>query len=613
MSAPEERSPLTPRPSLYEHALRLLQEEPNGGRPQRGYPLPEKPASRPDLRWPEAKAAVQEIVGPLLTSPDLDPDPARAADELHRRLDPLGVQARSVRNVVVALPLSDEVAARALARHLTRTGTSAPAVAVGLALLDRLGGPEDIPYLDTLSRFRDLTRPALQALSAVDRPAAGLAWLRQYTRTESLRPLIDALTARDAPAIRDWLLAHPLDPRTVGPEPACRIAEAVRLTDLLRAEPVDPRLLSQAVRLLARMTSPHDYRVKILDYTDAVTAYTTVVAHLSQLPPSLDDFANLLSLAVDLHSGPSTLLDWEPGRREALLDTLNSVPSTPAWSAVAEAVPADPADSATLRRQHWIRRTAHQPLRSPTPGGPTLRIEVAVSDPIDPSAVETRILIDGRPLVAEFFGLGPAGSPERLLDNGSLRATAEPHEVQLAEAYCTEGCCGALYVTIRRDGDDVVWSDWRLSNTPASRHRTPPTHRFDATAYDTEITRAERDDSWSWPARTTARLISAGLRARPDLLTRWDAQRGWTGTDFADPDSVAVSFTYWPGLSADQKDKDGPWLQFVWTVPDDDTPPETRAAAALDRLATTDPKTYADVRGGSREYAAALGYPWPER
>lgn len=33
--------------------------------------------------------------------------------------------------------------------------------------------------------------------------------------------------------------------------------------------------------------------------------------------------------------------------------------------------------------------------------------------------------------------------------------------MRLAEASCTEGCCGALYVTIQRDGDYVLWDEWR--------------------------------------------------------------------------------------------------------------------------------------------------------
>ncbi|MFD7615894.1 hypothetical protein [Streptomyces sp. NPDC059802] len=40
----------------------------------------------------------------------------------------------------------------------------------------------------------------------------------------------------------------------------------------------------------------------------------------------------------------------------------------------------------------------------------------------------------------EAFGRGAVHPPEYLLDSGRPRATDEPREVQLAEAYCTEGC-----------------------------------------------------------------------------------------------------------------------------------------------------------------------------
>lgn len=143
-----------------------------------------------------------------------------------------------------------------------------------------------------------------------------------------------------------------------------------------------------------------------------------------------------------------------------------------------------------------------------------------------------------------------------------------------------------------------MWRDWRRPTPPPSRLPPPelPEYRFNAADYDAEIARAESDHSWAWPARSTARLIAAGLRDRPDLLTRWDARPGWIGTDFTDPDATVLSFTYRPGLAAGQRDKDGPWLQFTWSLPEDGTPPEDRAAAAL-RLATADPKTYAEVGG----------------
>lgn len=95
-------------------------------------------------------------------------------------------------------------------------------------------------------------------------------------------------------------------------------------------------------------------------------------------------------------------------------------------------------------------------------------------------------------------------------------------------------------------------------------------------------------------------------------LTR-TARCPWTiGTDFHDQDSTVISFTYWPGLAAGQRDKDGTWLQFIWSIPDNGTPSEIQAAAALRQLAQQDPKSYAQVRGGSRAHAEALGFSWPE-
>ncbi|MHA5047621.1 hypothetical protein [Streptomyces sp. SD15] len=57
---------------------------------------------------------------------------------------------------------------------------------------------------------------------------------------------------------------------------------------------------------------------------------------------------------------------------------------------------------------------------------------------------------------------------------------------------------------------------------------------------------------------------------------------------------------------------DGTPLPFRWDIPDDGTPPEAQAAAALRQLAEEDPKTYGQVCGGNRERAEELGFPWPD-
>ncbi|MFF3427561.1 hypothetical protein [Streptomyces sp. NPDC002602] len=616
MSAPEERTAPTSRPSppktrapqatsyascandtsLHDYALFRRGIEPDARVPARGYPLPDGPPEpdRPQLTLREAQGEVASALADTLA----DPDPVRAAAAVHLRVRSLVMPHRTVRACVLRLPLTDEAAARRTGRRLVRTGTTPAAVQVGLGLLSRLGEPEDVPWLTVLGTLRGFERPVVAALDRLDRKAAALLMLRTRLRDAALDPLLDAVEAGDDQATLAALTGLPPDFRTMGY--ARRMAEAADLHRLLRAHPRDPALLLRAAGLLRRMADQHDVRAEILDYGPAMETYETLIGHADLPEPTPAYRAVLLSIALDLHSGPAALLGWRPGRREALLDALGRLPAAPTPDGVLD-------DPAERRRADWTARTGRQPFRVP-PDGERLRIEVVAEDPGDRGGVETRILVDGRPLVPALFGKGLGESPERLLDTGLLRAGAEPREVRLAEAYCTEGCCGALYVTIRREGDEVVWGDWRGAVGP-----TPPEYRFDAAAYDAELERADRDRPWSWPARSAAKLIADGLRDRPDLLTRWDALRGWVGTAWDEPDTVVVSFTYWPGLAAGNRDPEGPWLQFGWRIPPAGTPIEEQAAAVLDRLASTDPKSWAEVLGGSREHAERLGYPWPER
>ncbi|WP_017236782.1 hypothetical protein [Streptomyces sp. SS] len=592
MSASRERPTLVP--SLYAYAKGLRDAAPEAPLPRRGLPLPEHarpprvPYDGPEL--PEAIAVVTDLLRPFLA----DPDPERAAAEVERLLTGTGITERVVFAAVDDIPPPAEPGAceraRALARCLTRGGTSLAAVAAGLGLLSRLGEPEDVPYLRVLGLLQGLGLLVVRTLGPLDRKAAAVVWLVHRAGADALRGLVDALAGGDEATARDLLRELPTTPRELGPEHARRIAEAVALPRLLRRAPDHPGPLAPALFLLTRMCSGRGYEHEILAYDEAVALYETVAARAHELPPALDHRARLVSLALDLHSGAGHLLPWPPGRRRAVITAL--------LAAVGE--PGTPADREGRRRAEWIRRTAGRlrEARHVAPSGaPRLRIEVAVADPGDPEAVETRFLVDGRPLVPAAFGRGPGGPPERLLDGGALRAGPEPKEVRLAEAYCTEGCCGALYVTVRREGAHVVWDGWHRPCTPPGLPPMPAALRFDADAYDTEVVRAERDLSWSWPARRTAWLISAGLRERPELLARWGLGRGWISTDFRAPDTTLVTFGG-PPLTADgAPDTERPARQYLWYLPDDGTPPEEQAARALERLAESDPRGYPELRG----------------
>lgn len=223
------------------------------------------------------------------------------------------------------------------------------------------------------------------------------------------------------------------------------------------------------------------------------------------------------------------------------------------------------------------------------------------------SAVEVRPQLGGRDVVAEVFAEGPGEDPRYLLfPDGPLHGHASPREVRLAEATCTEGCCGALYVTIRRDGEQVVWGAWR---NPDEDEINLPEFRFDAQQYQAEVERATLDRSWEWPARTVARLLEEELR-RTAWLERWGCELGSVSAWLWEPDQINI-FLFHPGRAAI---KDGrPWLQFRMTLDISGEDPADQADRLVEELTTFDPRMAADVCGGSQEFARQLGYPWPQR
>lgn len=224
------------------------------------------------------------------------------------------------------------------------------------------------------------------------------------------------------------------------------------------------------------------------------------------------------------------------------------------------------------------------------------------------STVEVRPRIEGRDIVAEAFDDGPCEDPRHLLfPDGPLRADVSSREVRLAEATCTEGCCGALYVTIRRDGDQVIWGAWR---NPDAVEVGLPEFRFDAQQYHAEVERATLDRSWEWPARTVARLLEEELRRRTAWLERWECELASVSAWLWEPDQINLFFFH-PGGAAVKEDR--PWLQFRMTLNVSGGDPAAQAQQLAEELTAFDPRLAADVCGGSPEFARQLGYPWPQR
>ncbi|MDT0321290.1 hypothetical protein [Streptomyces millisiae] len=218
-----------------------------------------------------------------------------------------------------------------------------------------------------------------------------------------------------------------------------------------------------------------------------------------------------------------------------------------------------------------------------------LTLHIAAAD----HRVQTRPLVDGVDLLATALPEEPGMDPRHL---PTLTATAEPHEARLAEAECMESCCGALYVTITRTPTEVRWHGWRDPDRPGL---SLPTLRFPVSHYDAELARAMGDFSWEWPARTIARHLEPALRDATAWLTRWECDTPTLATSPATPTQLDLLFFHRP-----TGHPDAPWLQFRRALPLAE--PETLYAD----LTATDPRTGAEVVGGSAEFAERLGYPW---
>ncbi|MFE7775754.1 hypothetical protein ACFU5O_18005 [Streptomyces sp. NPDC057445] len=153
----------------------------------------------------------------------------------------------------------------------------------------------------------------------------------------------------------------------------------------------------------------------------------------------------------------------------------------------------------------------------------TLSLRHIVPDPDAWSHwVQVRAFIDGRDVVKEVHPEGLAGCHDEWAGPAQvwpLAATEDPRRIVLSEPDCTPGCCGALYVTIRRQGDRVIWSSWK--NTSSINSLPATDFHFDATQYDAELARAAADLSWEQPVDTVARILTRTF-ADSGWFARWD-------------------------------------------------------------------------------------------
>ncbi|MEV6965675.1 hypothetical protein AB0M47_11205 [Hamadaea sp. NPDC051192] len=580
MSTTPERSALDRPVSWYAYALQLLDGTPAGPSPDDGV--------RRDAPLRERLDALTALLRDFLD------DPAQSPQELHDRCAALAIRSTDVSEALSQLRHSADERTRQTGRWLIRNGTDKGAVLVGLGLLIRNGERADAEIIKTIGllRFADLL--AVEALARIRGAEPQLIWLAERSRRRVRTTAVIALAGRRAKEIRRWIRSTPRDLLTSGL--ARKIAEQQDLPGLLAASEVDDEPWDQVANLLLAMASTDNYVSEIRRYAYAEAVYERWVALAPTRQPSLERAVLLTLVAEDLRTGSAAPVVGEA--RGELVARIEAVLAAPEWRDMLDEDAAE-ADPVVARRASWvIRQGGPKPLPAK---GFAIRVVVADPSPTGSGQVEARIVVDGMPVVARYFDKGPAASPEALLTTGRLRATEEPHEVRLAEAYCTEGCCGGLYVTIVREGTEVVWRNWRSSSTADD---LPAEVRFDAVAYDQEVSRAGHDHSWEWPARSVARLVTERLRAEPEILGRWDCRPGWCAAWLREYDTVRLTFQHPAARSSAPTD---PSVQFGLVIDVDDRDPTEVAETVVASLIAGDPKEIAEMVGGTTDGPALLG------
>ncbi|MEV6929300.1 hypothetical protein AB0M46_33085 [Dactylosporangium sp. NPDC051485] len=580
----DERRALDHPASLFEHALCLHRLTPDGPLPDGGHPLP-RDGDHPNIPYSERRLALSALLREFVSNPML------SAADLHEQCTRLTVTARDVTRALQELAPEPSQRLLDTARWLVRNGTDRRAVLVGLGLLDGNAEQADVSSMKVIGLLRFAERPAAEALAKIPTAARDLIWLADRSRKHSRIIAVRALAGNPDPVVRAWVLSTPRD--LLSSDLARQIAEMYALAEILGEPAVHDVSWDQAGNLLLAMTSTRNYQYEISRYKQATATYQRWIALADTRPATLERAALLTSVAEDLCTGPAAPVVGD--LRRCLIDRIKQVLTSAPWIEALERS-ASSSNPVEARRAAWI---IEQAASSGTPDE-RFAVRVVVPDP-NPGfpAIEARIVIDGTPIVAAAFDKGPAEEPERLVYSGRLRATSEPKEIRLAEAYCTEGCCGGLYVTIVREGPHVVWKDWR-SSMPGD---PPQEVRFDAMEYDREVARAEQDHSWEWPTRTLARLVADQFRADPTILARWDCAPGWCTAWLKDFDVARLTFNY-PARRASFED---PSVQFGLVVDVRGQAPEALATELVESMRNIDPKSIAEMIGGSKDGAEKLG------
>jgi hypothetical protein len=301
VSATTEPELLGPRISLYEHALRLHQQDPGSAIPRDGEPYPDDEAHRRPPRPRESNdrrlrgadvAAVLDAHFAKTNAP-----PSELADAFHD----LDVPIHHNEHIVAAALRADRQRVRHAGRWLVRHSTDRCSATVGLALLATDRVEEDIPLIQTIGLLSDRFGPlAADALRRRRRGEQALLWLAQRVTGWGRVYVIEALCGHGGHASRRWLLRHACDGDFLNGYFAGQVATAAHLHEAITGTDVDDELVDHTGRLLNIMTDCGGMGMTLEHYPPASIVLASHSAHLGAQAPTVNRYLDAAVIADQL-------------------------------------------------------------------------------------------------------------------------------------------------------------------------------------------------------------------------------------------------------------------------------------------------------------------------
>ncbi|WP_410819267.1 hypothetical protein [Micromonospora sp. 050-3] len=329
---------LGPQITLFEHALRLHQQDPDGALPRDGEPYPDEDRYRPQLRNRTASDRRLDGVDVAAILDKHFSEPDAPVSELADALRDLYVPIHRNEHIAAAALRADRRRVQQTGRWLVRHSVDRGPATVGLALMGTDFAEDDIPLIQTIGLLSNWFGPlAAEALQRRRRGSEALLWLAQRVAGWGRVYVVEAMCRRGGSASRAWLLRHACDGDYLNGYFAGQVATTAHLHEAITSTEADDALIDHTGRLLKAMTDCGGMGTTLEHYPPAPVVLAAHAAHLARQTPTASRYVDAAVIADHLATKPSNRCGCTAEQRDHIVRQYLAVLDRPDWCATVSA------------------------------------------------------------------------------------------------------------------------------------------------------------------------------------------------------------------------------------------------------------------------------------